>query len=244
MKSMALIAILFCVRGFAGDTIYSFRFRGDVTNYIIAYLENDLKSWPAWTTKYLGQHLTIKLVDTIVHVVGATPPVVHLNSHSGGGAFIFDLMKQEGKLPEQVHRLSFIDSDYRYDSSYVPVLTEFINRNVTNTINVFAYNDSVALLNGKSFVSATGGTWYRTKLMLRHLQQLMDFDLRQDDLLSYYAATSARVNIFLLDNPERKIFHTQQVERNGFIHSVFLGTPFENKGYRYWEDRAYAKYIE
>lgn len=31
-------------------------------------------------------------------------------------------------------------------------------------------------------------------------------------------------------NPERKIYHTVLVERNGFIQSVFSGTPFEERG--------------
>jgi hypothetical protein len=32
------------------------------TNYVVAYLENDLKSWPAWTTRNAGQNLLQKLL--------------------------------------------------------------------------------------------------------------------------------------------------------------------------------------
>jgi hypothetical protein len=305
MKSLTILALLFYLPGFGTDTIYSFRFRDDVTvtvdqptrssvapvvlilyalpngnttsqtmgkkmqpgddwhfdiqhiraqtrfiraadtthHFIVAYLENDLKSWPAWTNRYKGQHLSKKIVDTVLTVMKLRPAAIHLNSHSGGGAFLFDLMKQEGSVPPLITRLSFIDSDYRYDSSYAPILREFLNRG-SNTVNVFAYNDSVALLNGKPFVSATGGTWYRTRLMLAHLQQEYKFGRIQDGLLEHFKALNGRINIFLLGNPDRGIYHTQQVERNGFIHSVLLGTPFENKGYRYWDERAYGFLIE
>ena len=36
------------------------------------------------------------------------------------------------------------------------------------------------------------------------------------------------------DNPDRKILHTVQVERNGFIHSLVCGTTNENRGYEYF----------
>ena len=45
-------------------------------------------------------------------------------------------------------------------------------------------------------------------------------------------------------NPEKKILHTVQVERNGFIHAMLTGTPYENAGYEYFGERAYLKWIE
>jgi hypothetical protein len=215
------------------------------TNYIVAYVENDLKSWPAWTTKYSGQRLTEKIIDTIENLVNIPSANIHLNSHSGGGAFIFDYIKQVGKIKSNIRRITFIDSDYRYDSTYSSSLVNYVQSNKANCINVFAYNDSIALLNGKTFVSPTGGTWYRTRLMIRHFDPYFSFKtVTAGDLTMYKGKKKGVINIFLLDNPERKILHTKQVELNGFIHSVFVGTKFENNGYSYPGERAYEKFVQ
>jgi hypothetical protein len=214
------------------------------TNYIVAYLENDMKSWPSWTNKYAGQKLTKKIIDTIYDVINIPFAWIHLNSHSGGGAFIFDYIKQGIYVSNKIKRISFIDSDYRYDSSYTPDIIEYVQRESSHCLNVFAYNDSIALLNGKTFVSATGGTWYRTRKMMRDLYPIFKFtEIKDGDLSWYQCYKNGIMNIFLLENPEKKILHTKQVELNGFIHSVFTGTPFENSGYKYLGERAYEKYI-
>lgn len=109
---------------------------------------------------------------------------------------------------------------------------------------MFAYNDSVALLNGKRFVSDTGGTWYRSGLLLRHLQRTMAFDKMRDDSLIVWQSRNKQVRLFFKTNPEHKIFHTQQVERNGFIHSVLAGTKQEERRYKYFGERAYATFVQ
>ncbi|MDP2337661.1 MAG: hypothetical protein Q8N05_14700 [Bacteroidota bacterium] len=42
---------------------------------------------------------------------------------------------------------------------------------------------------------------------------------------------------------DEKIFHTVQVERNGFIHSMLSGTKYEQKDYTYFGKRAYSGFI-
>jgi hypothetical protein len=59
-----------------------------------------------------------------------------------------------------------------------------------------------------------------------------------------FSALDGRVQFILKENPEKKIFHTVQVERNGFIHSMVSGTPNEGKGYEYFGPRAYSKWIQ
>jgi hypothetical protein len=46
------------------------------------------------------------------------------------------------------------------------------------------------------------------------------------------------------ENPEHKIFHTVQVEKNGFIHAILSGTPDENKDYEYFGERVYSPWIQ
>ena len=59
-----------------------------------------------------------------------------------------------------------------------------------------------------------------------------------------FSALDGRVQFILKENPERKIYHTVQVERNGFVHSMVSGTPNEGKGYEYFGPRAYSKWIQ
>jgi hypothetical protein len=59
-----------------------------------------------------------------------------------------------------------------------------------------------------------------------------------------FSALDGRVQFILKENPEKQIFHTVQVERNGFIHSVVSGTHNEGKGYEYFGPRAYSKWIQ
>ena len=108
---------------------------------------------------------------------------------------------------------------------------------------MLAYNDAVALLDGKPFVSAAGGTWGKSHELLRDWAGEFSFTCRTNGGLEDYAALAGRVRFLLKQNPDRKILHTVQVERNGFIHALVTGTPWENQGYEYFGDRAYAKWI-
>jgi hypothetical protein len=48
----------------------------------------------------------------------------------------------------------------------------------------------------------------------------------------------------LKTNSNGLIYHTEQVARNGFIHTVTSGTPYQKKaGYEYWGNRVYGDWI-
>ncbi len=212
---------------------------------VVAYLENTQKSWPQWKTlhanyKELIQHIT----DTVMDQVPAERKNVYLNGHSGGGRFIFSYLDGVDSIPAFIQRISFLDSNYGYDSTYTGKLINWLLRNKSACLNVFAYNDSVALYNGKPLVSATGGTWYRSHRMLEHLSAAFAMKEVRNDSLIVYKSSDERIQFFLKTNPDRKIFHTQQVELNGFIHSLFCGTRYDSRHYQYYTQRAYSKYIE
>jgi hypothetical protein len=109
---------------------------------------------------------------------------------------------------------------------------------------VLAYNDAVALLNGKSFISAAGGTWGKSHAMQHDLAEDFSFSTRTNAEFQRFFALDGRVQFILKENPDKSIFHTVQVERNGFIHSMVSGTPIEGKGYEYFGPRAYSKWIQ
>lgn len=208
---------------------------------VVAYLENDYKSWPSWKQKH--PHFADSLygiVDTLVKRY--QHPIVYLNGHSGGGSFIFGFLKGKAQIPKWIRRISFIDSDYGYDSSYTQQLLGWL-KDKHHVLTVFAYNDSVALYNGKPVVSATGGTWYRSHLLLQHLSDNYNFTTETNDSLIIVKSRDKRIQFYFKLNPDRKIFHTQQVELNGFIHSVLCGTRNDTQGYLYYGPRAYSEFI-
>jgi hypothetical protein len=214
-------------------------------NIIVAYLENNYLSWPTWKTKHPAYTSEVQhIADTILSLFKSKQKTLSLSGHSGGGRFIFSYLDGVDLIPAYVERISFLDSDYGYDNSYLQKLWLWLNGNSKAKLNVFAYNDSVALLNGKRFVSDTGGTWYRSHMMLADLSKHFNFKKIQDDSIIIYSSTDKRINFFFKTNPEKKIFHTVQVERNGFIHSILLGTKRESKKYKYFGERAYSELIE
>jgi hypothetical protein len=215
------------------------------TNFIVIYLENNYKSWPAWKQKHPDFKQSIPhLVDSLAGMIGGKQKEIYLNGHSGGGSFIFGYLAGVEQIPASIKRISFLDSDYGYDSSYYPKFSRWLKEVKGASLNVFAYNDSVALYNGKPLVSATGGTWYRSHLLLRHLQEEISFQHTATDSLDIYRSSDGRVQFYFKVNTDRGIYHTQQVELNGFIHSILCGTKRESKKYSYYGPRAYGDLIE
>jgi hypothetical protein len=214
-------------------------------NFVVIYLENNYKSWPAWKQKNPDFKTRIPhLVDSLAATLPGKKKEIYLNGHSGGGSFIFGFLAGVEKIPTSIKRISFLDSNYGYDSSYLPKLKDWLLHVPGSSLCVFAYNDSVALYNGKPVVSPTGGTWYRGHLMLRHLQSIFSIEQETTDSLYFYKSRDKRIQFYFKKNLDRGIYHTQQVELNGFIHSVLCGTKYESKGYTYYGPRAYGQYIE
>ena len=214
-------------------------------NFVVIYLENNYKSWPSWKQIHPGFKREIpQLIDWLAGQIKAKHKIIYLNGHSGGGSFIFGWLAGVEQIPSRVKRISFLDSDYGYDSSYYPKFKNWLQQVKGAALNVFAYNDSVAIYNGKQLVSATGGTWYRSHLFLQHLQRDFSFSASTTDSLIIFKTDNHAVQFYFKINLNRGIYHTQQVELNGFIHSVLCGTPYDSKKYRYYSERAYSDLIK
>jgi hypothetical protein len=213
-------------------------------NYIVAYLENSFKSWPRWKQVYASDfQLQIRaLIDTIQQVLNLKKFDLHLSSHSGGGSFIFGFLKSYETIPRFVSRITFIDSNYGFDSSYTQTLLTW-SRNQNHHLTVFAYNDSVVQYKGKPLVSEKGGTWYKSHEMMKEFGGNWRHE-KLSDSLTHFRNRQGNINFFLIDNPSHGILHTFQVEKNGFIHSELIGTLVESKRYNYFKDRAYSQFIK
>ncbi len=212
---------------------------------VVAYLQAESKSWPAWRKKH-GDKLIPEIIATVKKLFPGRVVETVLSGHSGGGSFIFGYFNAVDKIPDDVTRVAFLDSNYAYDraAGHRDKLVKWLAASDRHYLCVLAYNDAVALLNGTNFVSAAGGTWGKSHEMQRDLAAAFRFTTQTNADFQCYTALEGRVQFILKENPEQKIFHTVQVERNGFIHSMVCGTPNENKGYEYFGPRAYSKWIQ
>jgi len=212
---------------------------------VVAYLEADSKSWPAWRKKH-GDKQIPEIISSVRKIFTNNPVEIVLSGHSGGGSFIFGYLNAVEKIPDDVTRIAFLDSNYAYDPAqgHTEKFVKWLKASKRHCLCVLAYNDAVALLDGKSFVSAEGGTWGRSHAMLKDFGASFKFASQKKDGLEKVLALGGRIQFLLKENPDRKIFHTVQVERNGFIHAMVSGTKNEGKGYQYFGERAYGKWIQ
>ncbi|TKC10229.1 hypothetical protein FA048_08515 [Pedobacter polaris] len=214
------------------------------SNYIVAYIENNLKSWPAWRKKfgYQDERLTTIVEITRAKYLKYNPQLI-LSCHSGGGSFVFGYINAQTEIPKYIQRIGFLDATYGYETEkHAEKLKRWLKAK-NKSLQVIAYNDSVVVYNGKPLVSPTGGTWYRSKLMANDLQN--DFKLKKADLPHRLNWNDKKqlIEFTLIKNPAAKIYHTVLVEKNGFIQLVFNGTAFHQINYNFWEDRVYSNFI-
>jgi len=220
--------------------------RQTVTNktIVVAYLEAGSKSWPLWRKQY-GDGRIVELVDGVRGIFASNRTEVVLASHSGGGSLFFGYLNAVQQIPSDVRRIALLDSDYGYDSTlHAEKIKSWLAASGENHLCVLAYQDYLALLNGKTFVSETGGTWGRSHALLEDLSAQFQFTSRTNDGLENFTALGGHIELLLKENPEKKIYHTDQVERNGFIQAILSGTPDEGKGYEYLGGRAYTNWIQ
>ena len=208
-------------------------------NYVVVYVENDVRSWPTWRGKTPDADLQIQsIIDSVAKRYTRFHPSITLAAHSGGGSFIFGYLNAESTIPKSIQRIAFLDADYGYETDKYREKFKSWLQNPTHHLEVMAYNDSVVVYNGKPLVSPTGGTWYRSKLMAA------DLGLHLTRTPDQWRYTAKNAYVTLIENPEKAILHTVLVEKNGFIHAIFSHTPLENTGYRFMGNRAYAEYIK
>lgn len=219
------------------------------TNFVTIYLEANASSvplsWPTWRSKYANNAVLIKgIVDSMKSIFADYNPYIVFSSHSGGGGFTFSYFNAVTVIPDDVKRITFLDATYNYDNTYGAKIKDWLLASTDHHLSVLAYNDSIALLNGQPIVSPTGGTWYRTRMMVSYLSNYMTFTTDSNATFITHTALNGRVKIILKQNPTQAILHTVQVELNGFIQTMLSGTPLEGVGYTYYGARAYSSFIQ
>ena len=211
-------------------------------NVVLILLEAKGLSWPAWRKKH-GDEQIPKLISELQSRYSSKEPSVVLSGHSGGGSLIFGFLDASAEIPAEVTRIAFLDATYAYETErHSSKITTWLKRPGTS-LCVLAYKDDEVTLNGKRIVSATGGTWYRSRLMRNDLAASFQFSEKSENDIVRVISTDRRIQFLLHTNPANKILHTVQVEKNGLIHCLLSGTPVEEKPYQYFGERAYSEFI-
>jgi pimeloyl-ACP methyl ester carboxylesterase len=221
-------------------------------NIVVAYLQSTQRSFVLW--KRAQPEHPKRAVEIVAKLKGEFPDAtLILTGHSAGGAFTFSYLDGVEKIPDDVERIAFLDSNYAYetDKGHAKKLAAWLKGGESRRLCVLAYQDYLALLDGKTFVSENGGTWGRSQAMLRDFaaEAGWKFERREggeakaEPGLQRHVALNGRVEFLLKENPEKLVLHTRQVELNGFIQGMLAGTELEGIGYRYLGERAYGAMI-
>ena len=210
---------------------------------VVAYLEAAMKSWPAWRKKH-GDEKIPAIIEALQQKLPAGKIETVLTGHSGGGSFTFGYLNTVKAIPAHIVRIAFLDSNYAYSTTnHLAKFVNWLQAAEPHRLCVLAYDDANGLLDGKPFVSAEGGTWGRSHAMLKDFSTPFEFTRQTQGELEIAVALGGRIQFLLKANPDRKILHTVQVERNGFIHALLSGTAKQNLGYEYFGERAYEQWI-
>ena len=213
-------------------------------NLVVAYLQTDERSFVLWRRAHVDHApRSVAIVDALRRRFPS--PRLVLASHSAGGSFAFGYLDGVERIPDDIERIAFLDSDYAYDAakSHGTKFAQWLAASDAHRLCVLAYQDYLALLDGKAFVSEQGGTWGRSQAMLRDLAAGFSFTRIDAGGLQRHTALGGRVEFLLKENPDRAIWHTRQVELNGFIHALLSGTRLEDKDYVYLGPRVYGDWI-
>lgn len=211
-------------------------------NVVVAYLETEQKSWPAWRAANPDNGaLILRIVEQIKKAVPKSKSLdLCLTGHSGGGSFTFGYIEAAPEIPRDIRRIAFLDSNYNYDAAqHAGKLVRWLGNDKQRRLVVIAYDDRNIMLNGKRVVSDTGGTYRATHRMVESMK------LVEGQAGSYMRFAGPQTEMLVHRNPENKILHTTLVgEFNGYLHALTVGTQWEGKLGSLEGPRGYAQFIE
>lgn len=214
-------------------------------NIIVAYLESEEKSWPAWRQKFPDNPARIERIVNYVRFETGNPVDVTLCGHSGGGSFITGFINSFDTIPNFISRIVYLDANYSFDDSlqHGKKLFQWLQQDTNRTLVVIAYDDREIVFNGKKVIGPTGGTYRATHRMIQSFAERTEITSKQDSTIQQFSAVNNHARFIIHTNPDTLILHTVLVERNGFIHSILMNTNREEKKYKFYGDRVYNSFI-
>lgn len=214
-------------------------------NIVIAYLEATPKSWPSYSSRHPDAPQQIqKIIQSIIAQLSKQPEIIVLSSHSGGGSFVFNFINSQDHIPDWIDRLSFLESVYNYSTTkgHDVKLIEWLKSDPKHCLSVITYRDYDITLNGKKVAGTI--SFKKTHEMIDSLSKEFPLSVTTTGDYVRWEGLNGQIDIINHLNPENKILHTVLVEKNGFIHSMTVGTQYENKAGIFWTDHAYDQWIQ
>jgi hypothetical protein len=207
-------------------------------NVLLACVEADGLSWPAWKRRYTdGPARVRKVVEALREWVPAKDVRVTLAGHSGGGSFLLGFVGATDALPDWVDRIVFLDANYSYSDAdkHGDKLLAWLTADKTRHLVVVAYDDRQVTLNGKAVVGPDGGTFRATERMRVRLAKDVTFaETTADDVVTR-TGLDGRVVLLVHSNPKNQILHTALVgEMNGLLWGLAGGTFGGTRAYSEW----------
>lgn len=217
-------------------------------NIVVAYLEADGRSWPAWKRRHSDfREIIPRIVESVRARIPGAPLTIDLSGHSGGGSFIFGYLDSFESIPADVRRIEFLDSNYGYndEDGHGEKLANWLKAGADRCLCVICYDDREVELEGKRIVGPTGGTWRATERMHTRLARHFTLSPAAMEGVLRYRGLAGRIDFLMHPNPHKKILHTALVgDMNGFIHAATSGTRHEGRAATFNGPIAYTKWIQ
>ncbi len=220
------------------------RIQDTATNYIVAYLETALRSWPNWRSTTPQSEQRIRAMIDWVRGQFPLDTRVTLACHSGGGSLLWGFINGYDAIPDFVDRFLFLDANYSFsiDDGHGAKLLKWLNGD--RSLIIMAYDDREIVLDGKKVIGPTGGTYRRTLEMAKFFTDSgLPMVQTEDSIFIRFRSTAPNLALAIHKNPENKILHTVLVEKNGFVEGITLFTPQENLIARLWGPIEYSPFI-
>lgn len=210
-------------------------------NVVLACVEADGLSWPAWRRRHADSPTRVRaVVDALRGWAGGDGVRVALAGHSGGGSFLFGVLDGGNALPAWVDQVIFLDANYSYSDTdrHGDKLLAWLAGDRARRLAVVAYDDREVALNGKRVVGPTGGTFRATERMRERFAKDVTFADATANHVVTRTARDGRLALLVHTNPDNRILHTALVgEMNGLLHALDGRTAFG-------APRAYAKWVQ
>jgi hypothetical protein len=216
-------------------------------NIIVIYLEAGMRSWPTWRKKQgYKPELITGLVDNVTAMLDLEDYEIVLSSHSGGGSFLFGFINGYDEFPKKLKRISFMDSNYGFDvdDGHGTKLLNWLKKSKDHQLTVLAYDDREITYNGKKVVGPTGGTFRATHRMIDRFEKELKLTKTSEGDYDRYKGMNGQIDLITHNNLANKILHTVLVEKNGFIHSMTVGTKYEDKVGIFYGPSAYDEWVQ
>lgn len=215
--------------------------------FVVAYLQADGKSWPAWKSKNANyRELIPRIVAAVVQESGLDRPSMSLVAHSGGGAFITGFIDSFPDIPDRLDRIAFLDANYSYsdENRHGDKLLRWLGKSGRHVLSVICYDDREITLNGKKVLGPTGGTWRATHRMFDRFRKDVELKETVTEPIVHVQGLEGRIDVLMHKNPDNKILHTALVgEMGGLIHAMTVAGPHAGKAGRFGDASGYQRWI-